>query len=373
MRNIFNKGKTFKINVLPLVLLVFFCFTTQYIYGENITVTPSSIQFNYEGGNTYDALAISNSSGQTITGAEWTNTSSQNFAYVMGQSNRRIKVAFNSNYSGNMNVIIKLTEYSGNAIGTICNIFIPNFNGSEQFLNLSDTVPGYIGKFTYTWKWEIYAMPTASSSYCAASTTTYTTHTYYTLLATPKTPMTIPPTDILNYACDWAYGATDEGSICSDILNYGFNLHYTWNYDCHYLSSDFVRLVSSLGVTASLHRWTAPGVYLGDMIGQITRQIDPVGSEPLNVYKFWFHQWAQAASAQRDPSTNTTFTGTWGNYEDYLFTKYDYISKVSPETITQVQNQPGQPIGSCEDYVSTVKHAEYANDYIIKTWRGPDR
>src|SRR4030042_4241695 len=104
------------------------------------------------------------------------------------------------------------------------------------------------------------------------------THTIYMFNA-PQDPESVPAENILDYACEWAISDTTKVQACDDILFYGFDSHYTWNMNCHMLSSDFVRLVASLGVAnAGLHRWASVGGVNGNMHYQRTNSIDPVGA-----------------------------------------------------------------------------------------------
>lgn len=222
-----------------MILLTILCFTTQFIYGENIEVTPLNIQFNYEPGYANDALDISDSNGDSIIVPEWEDSSiPQNCAYIMGQSNRRIKVQFQSNYQGNMHLIINLTVFSGKGIGTICNFFVSNYDGWNPIeLDLSGSLPNSVGKQTFTWKWDIYAIPTVISSYCAAaSTPTYTTHTYYTLLAAPQAPMEKPWSSVLEKACVWAAGQSTDENVLNDLTTKLYTISgLTYNKDqTHY-------------------------------------------------------------------------------------------------------------------------------------------
>lgn len=207
---------TFKINVISSLLFILLFSISILSYGVNIEVVPSTIQFNYEEGFANDALAISDDNGMPIVDPEWDGVNpSHACAYIMGQRDRKIKVYFSSNYSGKMNLIINLT-YSNieKGIGKICNKFIPNYDGDAITLDFYDTLPQSVGKYEFTWTWDIYAMPTEPSTYCAGSKTSTTTHTYYTLLCEPIAPMTIPWEGVLNKACVWASGK----QIDSDVL-----------------------------------------------------------------------------------------------------------------------------------------------------------
>jgi len=192
----------------------------------------------------------------------------------------------------------------------------------------------------------------------------------YVVLAQPKSPESPPQEEILEYATNWADGSEDAAEACDAMLN-AFSDHYTWNMNCHQLSSDYVRLIASIGVYGSLHRWASKAAGLGDMCYQRTKSIDPVGATwESGTIEWSWHQWAEADSKQRDPSAAASLSGTWGDYEDDLFTHYRECTQVSPSVVyTWVANQSGQSSG-CEVYPT---HCYYYNSGILQSWRGPDR
>ena len=88
-----------------------------------------------------------------------------------------------------------------------------------------------------------------------------TNHVVYLTLSTPTGSESTPSDKVLNYACGWAENKTTEDSVCEDILNNGFTNHYKYDYDCHRFSSDFCRMVESLGISCTLHQWSVPPHY----------------------------------------------------------------------------------------------------------------
>ena len=109
----------------------------------------------------------------------------------------------------------------------------------------------------------------------------------------------------LDYACDWASGNNTEENICSAILENGFREHYTYSSygNCGLLASDFVRLATSLGISASLHVWASIGDGVDNMVMQKTiDEVIAVGSEVEDWYTFDYHVWAQTGSYQRNDS-----------------------------------------------------------------------
>jgi hypothetical protein len=371
-----------------LLLLLFAKFA---LFGVVVAQTPQiwpvEISFNYESGSTNnDAVTITKNESTLISIPEYVKDSrNESSAYIKSQSSRKIKVKFNSNNS-NMNYLVKATTISGTGIGNVCEMFIAPCDLNKVLtIELSGSIPGNVGKRTFIWKWEATALP-INSPYCPITCTPVNTeHTYYTLLSAPVAPSVIPLTSILDYACTWANGKSDANSICSDILKNGFNSHYTWDgTNCSILSSDFVRLVSSLGISASIHLWWAwtpgPESYLDDMSYMRTRPIDPVGNTySLGTREFAWHQWTEASGSQIDPSFNISLPGSWGAYETDLFTNYQKVTSVNPQTLGWVANQPGQSQG-CEVYEADDPkniHCRYSsypsNIYLLNEWHGPDR
>lgn len=198
------------------------------------------------------------------------------------------------------------------------------------------------------------------------------THLLYTTLTTPTSPEATPHEVIIDYACRWAANETTEGGVCSSMLNNGFNAHYTWVYDCHRLSSDFIRLVAALGLSGGQHNWASKGSMsagdVGWMCYQRTKSFTPVGGS-AGVREWSWHQWAESAGSQRDPSAAASKSGSWGGYEDDLFTHYYECTNSTPFGAHWVANQSGQSSG-CEVYPA---NCSYDSGPPVYSWRGPDR
>lgn len=198
------------------------------------------------------------------------------------------------------------------------------------------------------------------------------THLLYTTLTTPTSPEATPHEVIIDYACRWAANASTAGGVCSDLLNNGFGAHYTWVGNCNVLSSDFIRMLGSLGISGQQHRWRSKYFYpygsphIGAMVEQRTISFTPVGGS-AGAIEWWWHQWAEADSQQRDPSAASSRAGGWGDYEDYLFTHYRECTG-TPYVTQWVPNQSGQSSG-CEAYPA---NCEYLSGPLAD-WLGPNR
>ncbi len=244
-------------------LAFFLWIICSFAYSTNITMAPDEIRFDYDNASyTYDALTIRNATGGTAYVPEWYPFDGRNnpVAYIKGQMNRKIEVRFSSNYSGTVHLILKLSIFSGNGIGTICNLFIPNYDtssGDYRSLNLSGTLLNIVSKQTFTWKWEIYAIPINATGYCAAWTTTNTTHTYYTVLAAPQTPMAQPWVSVLDKACVWASGQNTDSNVLTYLSNNLYNnsgLDYD-GYQTHYDYISYPSQKLEFNLTAFLGEW----------------------------------------------------------------------------------------------------------------------
>lgn len=225
MENQFFKG-TFR-KVLGLTILLWII--CSLANATDVMVFPDMIIFDYDNTSfSSDALTVRNATGGVADIPEYYPFDSRNnpVAYIKNQANRKIWVRFGGNYQGTVHLLLKLSVSSGNGIGTICNLFIPNYDissGNYTELQLAGYLPNWVGKHTFTWKWEIYAIPVNTSSYCAAWNTTYTTHTCYTVLAVPQAPMAKPWLSVLDYACVWANGHTTEADVVWIITQEAYN------------------------------------------------------------------------------------------------------------------------------------------------------
>jgi hypothetical protein len=216
--------------------------------------------------------------------------------------------------------------------------------------------PPAVGKNEFTWDWKY------KSGLTTVSMGSTGLHRLYTVMAYPI--VTVAPwLTILDYACTWAAGETTGEGVCVAILNNGFAAHYTWDYDCHRLASDFVKLVCTQGIIGSMVRWGSQSGGAGDMDYQRTRAFDAVGpTHPYETQDWSWHQWSAALGKQRDASAASSLTGDWGVYEDYLFTHYLVVGN------GWVANNPGQSIG-CE----APAHRFFTAVPTEYSWRGPDR
>jgi len=303
------------------------------------------------------------------------NKSEQFYYYIDGVRNAKVNIKINSNCNQSIYLIITAQVVSGEGIGDLCPQYTNGYtiDPSQNIeLDFNGTLPNYVTKRSFTWRWLFTAIPCGNNAFCANTSTIETDHTAYFVLDPPLAPSSSPTVEILGYACQWANGQTTANGACNAILSNGFAQHYTWNGTCHLLSSDFVRLVTALGIEASLHRWSynSESNSIGVMLNQKTIAFDPIGSVYGYGQLMWeFHQWAEAEGYQRDPSSASSYQGIWGDYEDYFFT--EYLEKAYPSD-QWVANQSGQSEG-CEAPNNRI-YIEYPDDSdILYPFQGPVR
>ncbi len=324
-------------------------------------VRVDKISFNYPGAG---AITIyDNAQGANIPHPEYaigTGGSNREAAWVRGGTHT-VKVEFKA-VSG----ITSIQVWAETGLGGLASstspvpVSLPGGSGSAVFT--VNQVPNSVGKHQFYWDWK-YKKTTGGTLPMGLTGQ----HTVYTTLATPVSPMTVPWLEILDYACTWAPGQMTKPGVCDAIINNGFVNHYAWNYQCHRLASDFVRLISTQGVAGSQTYWgSINGSVIGNMDYQRTEPFDPVGGLKLKSYDWYWHQWAAAEGMQRDPSAAKSLAGLWGAYEDYAFKEYRVVASSTPYPWV-ANHRPGQNQG-CE----AAQHRSYSGNPTLYSWYGPN-
>lgn len=192
---------------------------------DETVVEPDEILFdNDQGGFTLDALTL-NDGVNILSAPEWKSSEdSRPFAYVQNQTNRVIKVKFKSYCADLMNLKITLKAESGTPIGYVTDFMVNNYKAGDWVtINLNGAIPAGVNKTDFTWSWVVTAMPINSAFFQTNTTTTSTSHTYYTVYDTPKLGMANPWINVLDYVCVWAAGKTDKYDILRDITTGIYN------------------------------------------------------------------------------------------------------------------------------------------------------
>lgn len=222
-------------NRFPLTfILVLICF---FIVGEEafswslpLVVDVVSIQFNYEGGSSNDALPIRKNASQTIDTPEWLPSAGRNntFAYTKGQTNRKIQVVLHHNQT-----ILQISSLHVKTLGggyhpglvAETQVNFPLFgNQTTVILTMSGgAVPNYVQFWGFYYYWQVTKVNGIMQNPIINFGQTGG-HNYYTLLGTPQTPMSIPWTDVLNYACVWAANQATELGVVTKITQNAYTV-----------------------------------------------------------------------------------------------------------------------------------------------------
>ena len=202
---------------------------------QTLQVFPAAIYFNYDWeSNTEDALTMLDNGAGTASPEFSVGERSDPAAYIMGQSSRKIWVEFEdeNEYEIKAHLLVTLTKSggTGDAIGTVCNIFIPNYplgSREDRPIQLTGDLPDAVGKHQFEWEWEIYAIPVNEPGFSAGWNTSNTEHTYYTILAAPIEPVEEPWANVLDLACSWAANADTEQEILAGVTVGAYNYFST--------------------------------------------------------------------------------------------------------------------------------------------------
>ena len=226
-----------------ILFVIALCLSTLAVDGREMEVFPAEIIFDYDQ-NSYldDALSVSDETGTPVTWAEWDSEYGQvsTPAYKRSQIARSIKVIFGDNYyNGSAHLMVKLTYAPGSSTGIgipaqscykfISEYSLENANEDTVVFELTGALPTTVGKHTFTWKWEIFAIPIDNQEYCASWTTINTTHNFYTLYSDPIAPMQRPWTSVLDKACVWAAGEWSVSNILFLLVDGLYNSGLSYN------------------------------------------------------------------------------------------------------------------------------------------------
>lgn len=357
MRNFFS--------FILLLLICIFSIRELNAWSYPLVVDVTEITFDWTSGYSNDALDIKKNRSTDILKPEYTSSRNNPFAYIKNQTNRQIKAKFyhNQGYGDVCNLHLEAHPWGSGHFGYINETFV-SFSGCGPTSALTTltasggSVPGAVNKNSFEWDWyctKVNGTSVYDIYLCA------TPHTYYILLAAAKSPNTEPRTDILNYACNWASGATNSNNAGDKILDNG-TFHGVGS--CHSNSSDFCHYVSSIGGNVSINFWGAKNsdyyhggtLQNGDMLSFYTK------ATYLNKHynhHYWAQTWEGTTTLQRDPSFMEAWPGNWGEWETELIDRYKIFT--SGEQI----NQPGQTIG-CEHPTRRVY-----DDGPIRSYTGP--
>ena len=110
------------VNIL-VVFLILLCSTQFSFCLDQVLVYPDEIMFNYTQGTTYDAIKLKKNKNTDIPVPEFKYyVRNEKFAYLTGQSNRKIMIRFDSNCPKLKNVLINMRVESGEGFGEIYNL-----------------------------------------------------------------------------------------------------------------------------------------------------------------------------------------------------------------------------------------------------------
>lgn len=125
-------------------------------------------------------------------------------------------------------------------------------SGSGQGILNVNSVPTSIGKHLFKWDWKYKNINRSSTTTKPMGATGE--HTVYTVHSTPKTPMTTPWLEVLEYATNWASGETTEADVINKIVNGIYNSGMVYNGGGHHTTG-----MGNFNLTAVFDELRTPG------------------------------------------------------------------------------------------------------------------
>lgn len=215
------------LSMIGILISVFFA-EMAYSLPWPPVVDVYAIRFDYESGYSDDALNIRKNYSTDIPLSEWLPSSSRNnpFAYIKNQSSRKIKVIFYVEEEQYRSIAVH-TNTSGTGVGDVDISFsVPWYVGQYWLKTITlggeESVPSSVGKRNFTWSWyldEISEIELEEPLHIGDTGA----HTHYTLLAAPQSPMAEPWTEVLDYSCVWASGASVDSVVAKVVADSIYN------------------------------------------------------------------------------------------------------------------------------------------------------
>lgn len=215
-----------------------------------LEVGVTFVWFDYESGNTNDALNIRIDKTHDVITPEWDYPGGWNYPYanIKSQSNRKVKTRFWHLHDDITSIHIYANDYYGEGVGPLPEMNVPftlvTGGGASDLMTFTST--GYVNyavrRYTsakYQWR----ATKVNGVTLPSYVQFTQTTHVHYVTLATPQSPMAEPWTDVLTYSCNWASGRTTESAVVSKITEKAYivlgNTHEYFGGDSHTPTTTF--------------------------------------------------------------------------------------------------------------------------------------
>ena len=214
---------------------VFFCRAED---ASIIRVDVTNIKFNHTtNSSASDALNIREdfNTPYDISNGEWIKDSTTNWPMAYTTNNEvtiqvRLTVAPTNITSAD---VWAISTDTGGSLGDVAktNVTFSGGVSSPEYVTfkVSGTTPACIQKTTNdVWQWKMENVNGSGSGACDLNTSGV--HTVYTILREPQSPWSSTFgnasnawTEVLDYACDWGSGATDEGSAVVSVTTNAYN------------------------------------------------------------------------------------------------------------------------------------------------------
>ena len=311
-----------------IILFAIICILGSVFFAETAHCLPwppevdvVEVSFDYDNtSHSYDALTIKKDNSNYETVPEWeagrNPVNNGKAAFIKSQTNRKIKVKFWMDRTGDYEMGAYATKISGTGIGNVGEGTVV-FNNSQystpKVMTCSGgSVPGTVDD-DRKFKWRWYASYIDFDEFIPPVLIGDSgDHEYYTVFDAPEEPMDEPWKKVLDYACKWAEGKStlsdvagsvtdgiysnlgdtsgDIDYVTSNVYTTGYySFHLTnflsdistyddVNVNCFDVANLFNVFASALGISTQCKRLIA---------AVLTVSIDPIGDTPSTGPKSW--------------------------------------------------------------------------------------
>lgn len=205
------------------ILLLFIWFGTNLANATTPLLTDFEILFDWDDNNySQDALPVYSDDEEISS-----NENIFEFAYVINTS-PKVKITIDTDCSNSFILLIYAKAVDGNGFDICYTNYNYTHSTGEFYFNIP--ISNYISKFNFKWEWSVTAIPSCStpSTFSSNSFVKTTEQHLYVILDEPNEPMETAWASVLNHACNWASGQTNESDIIENLTTelYGCGVIY---------------------------------------------------------------------------------------------------------------------------------------------------
>ena len=195
-----------------------------------VEILITDVKFNHSTSDSTDAIDIRENYSTDITVPEWVKGGQNKPAAYKKGINVTLKGRFTISPAVNVRAEVS-ADSSSAGLGNLAKQAIQFSGGvsSPEYISFTpgNPTPAKVGKDTLEWQWKVDGLD--GSTLPAFNINTSGPHTLYTVLDTPKAPMSEPWTEVLDKSCVWANGQTSPTAAASKVVENIYSSGYKYD------------------------------------------------------------------------------------------------------------------------------------------------